>query len=634
MTTNTPQAVAGFTRCAVCKIDLKGRFVYIDERTEQLLGYSGEDLLGRPLPDYLDTDSQALIARLLEHRNHYELFFDSADFSVITSQGTRRPVRAVASLNFIAGNPANFQLILQPYDAEQDPPQLALADSHYPKILRDLMAAEDVEDWKHILHLIAPFCCAHLAAVYVIHEDRLEPRSVVGQSTDTDFESQALPETNAIHMRVASTGEPYANTDQQAVQKAIELTGEAPPEFVSRVQIPGRHPLLFRLIFSSTASDFDIRQGTERARLLLEFISRLRSTDESDTVANIEDSIKFTIGFLDSLEIGALLTERQGTILGFNPTLARWLGDNRPEGSFHSFGRLLQAADGNDLVGLFQDYFNSPLNHQEPIDLKLPVRLPDQTTADLTVVRLSFDSDDRSACFALVPHRAPAMPATGSAAGDEQFWVDAVRKLRTAVTQAGNASAEIDTQTAGQPSDTSNSVKLRLDSSLSQARHMLGDLEHMLAVTSQPGRHEDVDLNALIERAMNRLRQDYPDARITCRFEALPVVRSDAGKIEAVLAHLMQAAARSNPKARLKFDIGAECHDGTCLITLTDSNKSLVQKHSISRSDQKTSTVTESLDTSLAVVRRMVDSLGGDISVNSEKNRSTSIQLIFPTPAR
>ncbi|MBD3331208.1 PAS domain-containing protein, partial [candidate division GN15 bacterium] len=543
MTTNTPHAVTGFTRCAVCKIDLKGRFVYIDERTEKLFGYATEDLLGRPLPDYITAESQALVARLLEQRNHYELFFDTASMTVVTSDGNRIPITVIASLNFIGGNPVNFQLIMHPEDTEVSTPQASVADSNYPRVISELLAIEDTNDWKQVLTTLVPFCSARQGAVYVIQQDRLEPRSVVGQTTDSEFESQSLPETNILHVRVASTGEAYSNLDELAVEKAIETTGEAPTEFVTRVDTPGQEPALLRLIFDNATSEFDMRQGTERARLLLSLLQRIRASRESEEIGNIDDSIKFTIGFLDSLEVGALLTERTGKILGFNPTLARWLGDNRPDGTFHNFGQLLRAADGENLVGLFQDYFNSPLDPESPLDLKLPVRLPDNSTADLTVVRLSFDSDDRSACFALVPHRAPAMPeAASSAAGDEQFWIDAVHHLRTAVTEAGSASAEIDQQPADQHDESTASVKSRLDLNLTHARDMLADLDSMLAVTTGPKQAEEVDLSTTIEKAMNRLREAYPKAHLSCRFDSLPTIKTDARKIETVFAQLMNAA--------------------------------------------------------------------------------------------
>jgi len=63
-------------RCALCKIDLKGRFAYLDEEFMSLTGYSDEELLGKPISKILDADSGELIRSLVTDRNHYDTFLD------------------------------------------------------------------------------------------------------------------------------------------------------------------------------------------------------------------------------------------------------------------------------------------------------------------------------------------------------------------------------------------------------------------------------------------------------------------------------------------------------------------------------------------------------------------------------
>ncbi|MBD3331782.1 hypothetical protein GF356_02935, partial [candidate division GN15 bacterium] len=72
--------------------------------------------------------------------------------------------------------------------------------------------------------------------------------------------------------------------------------------------------------------------------------------------------------------------------------------------------------------------------------------------------------------------------------------------------------------------------------------------------------------------------------------------------------------------------------EGSCLVTFTDSSKGLTGKQlaAIITGDS-TSGIEEGSGSGLAVVRRMVDSLGGDISVSSEDDQAISIQLLFPT---
>ena len=65
MATQVSTRSVGFRRCAVCKVDLKGRFVYIDEEIENLLGYTKEELFGKSLSDFLDETSIVLLEQLL-----------------------------------------------------------------------------------------------------------------------------------------------------------------------------------------------------------------------------------------------------------------------------------------------------------------------------------------------------------------------------------------------------------------------------------------------------------------------------------------------------------------------------------------------------------------------------------------
>ena len=99
MTIQQSSSGIGLTRCAVCKIDLKGRFVYVDEKVEDLLGYTKEDLFGKSLLDFIDEPSQKLIEQLLSHRNHYETFYDSTTITLLDQQRTPVAARAVVSLN-------------------------------------------------------------------------------------------------------------------------------------------------------------------------------------------------------------------------------------------------------------------------------------------------------------------------------------------------------------------------------------------------------------------------------------------------------------------------------------------------------------------------------------------------------
>lgn len=106
-------------RCAVFKIDLKGRFVYIDDETEELLGFPRDELFGRSIYEFISNDSHQILDHILARRNRYESFYESLPLKVRTADGELRQFETVISLNFITGNPVNYQLILVPSRIEK-----------------------------------------------------------------------------------------------------------------------------------------------------------------------------------------------------------------------------------------------------------------------------------------------------------------------------------------------------------------------------------------------------------------------------------------------------------------------------------------------------------------------------------
>jgi hypothetical protein len=100
--------------CAVAKIDLNGRFVYVDAEIEKLLGVDCADLYGRGIKSYVDARAYRLILSTLNNSRRYESQFEAGQMTFINVDKTQITRRVVMSLNFIAGNPANYQIIVLP----------------------------------------------------------------------------------------------------------------------------------------------------------------------------------------------------------------------------------------------------------------------------------------------------------------------------------------------------------------------------------------------------------------------------------------------------------------------------------------------------------------------------------------
>jgi PAS domain S-box-containing protein len=102
------------TACAVFKIDLRGRFVYIDDETEELLGLTREELFGKSIYEFISSDSHQVLDIILGNHKRYESFYESLSLTMREGGGRLRRLDTVITLNFIAGNPVNYQFILLP----------------------------------------------------------------------------------------------------------------------------------------------------------------------------------------------------------------------------------------------------------------------------------------------------------------------------------------------------------------------------------------------------------------------------------------------------------------------------------------------------------------------------------------
>ncbi len=128
-------------QCPVFKIDRQGRFVYIDSRTEKLLGVSAEELFVKNIEEFLDKESFDALRHILDSGRSCETFHYPLNANIYDISGKVHSYSIVVSQNFVAGNPANYQLILVPGEQSTERQEAYVADGHKKDILADLARA-------------------------------------------------------------------------------------------------------------------------------------------------------------------------------------------------------------------------------------------------------------------------------------------------------------------------------------------------------------------------------------------------------------------------------------------------------------------------------------------------------------
>jgi PAS domain-containing protein len=163
------------SRCAIFKIDLGGRFVYIDEKTEKLLKVPSESLFGQNIDNYLDKNSAETIRDILNYGRLYETFYEYADLKFIDSAQQIHPCDVIISLNFIGGNPANFQVVVAPENKIERGPAESTPEYEWEQPLYSWLAElHDSPDWEELLELLLIEDGIVQTALYLIWDDNLE----------------------------------------------------------------------------------------------------------------------------------------------------------------------------------------------------------------------------------------------------------------------------------------------------------------------------------------------------------------------------------------------------------------------------------------------------------------------------
>ncbi|MEA2031920.1 MAG: PAS domain-containing protein [candidate division Zixibacteria bacterium] len=392
-------------RCAVCKIDLKGRLVYIDDRIEKLLGYSREKLFGKLILEFLDEPSQEIVEYLISKRNNFETFYDYTHIGFVSRDGNNIPATAVVSLNFIAGNPSNYIIITTPdnHITHQTPIK---ENSAYNRLLKSILEMDNRFDIKSFLRQLKSLSEARLAGLYLISNDSLELRHAAGDEDDA-FVSISIPETEALHNLVVETGLVYDFTNSETCD-ALGVTADyAPKEYIARIEFGARGQYLIRLIYDDTISKVDAADGISRCALAIQLATRLaeplstsqQNTQQDEKNQTEELNVRFTVGLLDSLGIGALLTDKDGDIVGHNPTIHQMVEQKDIIGDFGRFASLLDNKfSGSFVLDSFLNASDSTCNTQ------LHISLPDKTPASLIVIRLGDGLKDLTSLVTVIPH--------------------------------------------------------------------------------------------------------------------------------------------------------------------------------------------------------------------------------------
>lgn len=607
------QNLTGFKRCSVCKIDLKGRFVFVDEGVEQLLGCSQEELFGRSFLDFLDQRSQQLVSTLLNNRNHYETFYDSTTLTLIDSKNHKIVASVVASLNFAAGNPVNFQLIIH-YMEPGD--EIIIADTDRADdraFIRYLANNSGTDQWRSLLGALIEYAdCSHIA-VYIVNGDHLEPRSCITKGFDNDYSFEQIPNLKPLHSALVKHDREFDFTDEADIQFAVENGGKALNELILLKELESGQKYFIRFIYPEKADQVLLRESITRARLGLS--SGMKLFTSAQTSADSGDfDIQFTIGFLDSLGIGGLLIQSDGQVIGYNNSLRAMIGVSELEGQYLDVMTVLSEYNGAELLKTLESHFAMEIASDDIDDLTLDIKLPDKSAARMVVVRFAYEAGDCSGVLVLIPISSAA--GIGTPTTDYQFWNNTLGSLKDEVDEIIKEADRFGHSYYNKLGQKGNADLSQFRKLVRRTIRTIAEAQNVCSLVSEPETGTTVDLNLLLTELTEDVRKDNIEIDINSAIGRLPKIQTDQAIAEKLLADLIGFDSSQSTAKKTRLKLSADSSDNQIRLTLSGSGKG--------SSKQKTGTEIP------AALIRLAESLGWQIDSSSDDATSDKYHLTIP----
>ena len=345
---------------------------------------------------------------------------------------------------------------------------------------------------------------------------------------------------------------------------------------------------------------------------------------------------------LDALPVGVFVASEEGTLLDVNPALAAILGYARPEECVQRplAGLFVARAEAEAFrAGL------APGVGMNPVEARLRRADGDAIWVRISAWRAAPVGDGEAQLQGMVEDRTSARAADEALSErsaalarsnselDEMAYVVS-HDLRKPLTQIARFLDLLEEESGTRLGRDARSV-------LEQARQSAGRLEGMVDAVLRCARIESrgeafaaVDLEALLERVLERLAPDLGAAGAEVEHEDLPTVRGDESQIEQLFQNLIENGLKFRGKAAPRLTVAADDEGEAWHLRFRDNGIGIDPKDAerIFVIFQRLHTESEipGSGIGLAICRRIVARHGGRIWVESKPSEGATFHVMLP----
>ncbi len=634
MTPHSAAEIDRITRCALCKIDLKGRFVFIDDRTETLLGYSKEELFGKTFKEFLSEGDHEIFFHVMRQQRTFETAFDSIPVTLQSRTGQSMPATIVVTLGFIAGNPVNYQIIIQTSQSERQAVSAVDESPSYHRFISTVLSMNGSLSLPDVLEPMREFIEAQAVGLYKINDGKLELSASAPRDTQipTTIDVQRIP---SLLKRLADVvAEPGLTLDQ--IQRGfVETSSDTVAEYFCEFDCAD-HKYLLRATFEPGNTELADSIAL-RATLALKLVLRLLKHHEpASEIVIPEYDFGVGLALFDSLSVGAMFVRSDGSIAAANHTLAKICKGRRPEGRIDDVIRLIESWGCPNSARNLATFFDSAVANP-PLSWKETVTLPGGVTAQLTAIRHSVSQSDSSAWFLIIP--ATAKPTGSNSSADVNIAKAAVDDILSSLSAANTISDRLTHEFYDELHRDGNLYLSLLNGHMDKLRGMVSELGHLMRAWLAPEEISACDLNLIVAGAVQEISSTYPEVVVNCKFSNLPKLYTHRHRLSQLVHNLLSNSVKFSRGGKVDIQIATQIANNKCTLTISDSGPGIPAKYLEKVFDLYYRVPLHPWQklpgdgSSLAITRHLARAMGGTLTLTSEEGKGTQAIVDLPNLA-
>ena len=610
MSVATTEQTTSIRRCALCKVDRKGRFILANQEAQRLFGLSEVELFGKPFVDFLLSSDRQAYLQLIKNRNPYDTGYDSARITMVGVNGQPIPVTLFVSVNFGGGNPANYQVVIRPDDPAVLEKGSISSPSPWEYLARLLLSDSDPFDVKTLLDLLRAATEAPSIAVYDLNE-------------------------SSSHCLAFTGSEP---TEPAADQSLAESTDAGVPNEVrATFSLSSGHTAMVRFILEDSSANQRAGEIRGRAELAAELIHAIRPPSLIDSAVKPQPaSVNYSAQILDQLKIGYVAFDDCGNATQHNQTFESILNPPAEFATQHQLIELIGAACGESAASAVDGYLAALASSNCLPGFKATYEAGDGST--ICVEGLPFETGSKKASCCFLFYEAGGFLSRPKAfqGVSPQVGTVAIDLLKSTVAAATSVWQKLEHEHHNQLSGDGGFYLGCLSHHLETLDGTLSDLERMLRLIWEDEETQVVDLDLLVTQLASELTESRPGYSFVVRHSDLPKIHTHLRKITSVLRDVLAVSTLSGSERKVEVTVTTSVENEACVIWVRDNGSGLTVRQrkalfTLRRSfAHGKSRHPGGLAAGLALAKEIAVSLNGALELESRPGKGTIVKITFP----